>query len=204
MQSPPFLHYLVSPRSKYYPQHHVLKHPQLPFLPHCQQYKSFSFLLCSFLHSSITLSLLGPNILLNTMFSNTLSFLSSHTVSSTNHLAPCYAVSIPPLPCLSSVQIFSSTPCSQTPSASFPPTLSAVQIIQLLVMQSPPFPHYLVSPRSKYSPQHHVLKHPQLPFLQQCQQYKSFSSSLCNLLHSPVTSSLLGPNILLKTMFSNN
>ena len=30
-------------------------------------------------------------------------------------------------------------------------------------------------------------------------QYKSFSSSLCNLLHSPVTSSLLGPNILLKT-----
>ena len=30
--------------------------------------------------------------------------------------------------------------------------------------------------------------------------YKSFSSSLCNLLHSPVTSSLLGPNILLNTM----
>ena len=35
------------------------------------------------------------------------------------------------------------------------------------------------------------------------EQYKSFSSSLCNLLHSPVTSSLLGPNILLYTMFSN-
>ena len=35
------------------------------------------------------------------------------------------------------------------------------------------------------------------------EQYKSFSSSLCNLLHSPVTSSLLGPNILLNTMFSN-
>jgi len=32
--------------------------------------------------------------------------------------------------------------------------------------------------------------------------YKSFSTSLCNLLHSPVTSSLLGPNILLNTMFS--
>ena len=28
------------------------------------------------------------------------------------------------------------------------------------------------------------------------EEYKSFSSSLCNLLHSPVTSSLLGPNIL--------
>jgi len=70
-------------------------------------------------------------------------------------------------------------------------------------MQSAPFPRYLVPPRSKYSPQHHVLKHPQLPFLPQCQQYKSFSSSLCNLLHSPVTSSILGPNILLNTMFSN-
>ena len=35
------------------------------------------------------------------------------------------------------------------------------------------------------------------------EKYKSFSSSLCNLLHSPVTSSFLGPNILLNTMFSN-
>ena len=35
------------------------------------------------------------------------------------------------------------------------------------------------------------------------EEYKSFSSSLCNLLRSPVTSSLLGPNILLNTMFSN-
>ena len=29
------------------------------------------------------------------------------------------------------------------------------------------------------------------------EEYRSFSSSLCNLLHSPVTSSLLGPNVLL-------
>jgi len=35
------------------------------------------------------------------------------------------------------------------------------------------------------------------------EEYKSLSSSLCNLLHSPVTSSLLGQNILLNTMFSN-
>ena len=34
------------------------------------------------------------------------------------------------------------------------------------------------------------------------EEYISFSSSLCSLLHSPVTSSLLGPNILLNTMFS--
>ena len=44
------------------------------------------------------------------------------------------------------------------------------QIIWLLVMQSPPFPRYLVLPRSKYSPQHHVLKHPRLPFLPQYQR----------------------------------
>jgi len=37
-------------------------------------------------------------------------------------------------------------------------------------MQSPPFPRYLVPPRSKYSPQHHILKHPQVPFLPQCQR----------------------------------
>ena len=37
-------------------------------------------------------------------------------------------------------------------------------------MQSPPFPRCLVPPRSKYSPQHHILKHPQLPFLPQCQR----------------------------------
>ena len=35
------------------------------------------------------------------------------------------------------------------------------------------------------------------------EEYRSFSSSLCILLHSPVTSSLLGPNILLNTIFSN-
>ena len=37
-------------------------------------------------------------------------------------------------------------------------------------MQSPPLPRNLVPPRSKYSPQHHILKHPQLPFLPQCQR----------------------------------
>ena len=37
-------------------------------------------------------------------------------------------------------------------------------------MQSPPFPRYLVPPRSKYSPQHLILKHPQLLLLPQCQR----------------------------------
>jgi len=46
-----------------------------------EDYKSFSSSLCSLLQSPVTSSLLGQNILLNTMFSNTLSFLSSHNVS---------------------------------------------------------------------------------------------------------------------------
>jgi len=37
-------------------------------------------------------------------------------------------------------------------------------------MQFPQFPRYLVPPRSKYSPQHQILKYPQLPFLPQCQR----------------------------------
>ena len=37
-------------------------------------------------------------------------------------------------------------------------------------MQSPPFPLYLIPPKLKYSPQHHILKHPQPAFLPQCQR----------------------------------
>jgi putative effector of murein hydrolase LrgA (UPF0299 family) len=40
-------------------------------------YRSQSSLLWSFLHSPVTSSLLGPYILLNTLFSNTLSLRSS-------------------------------------------------------------------------------------------------------------------------------
>ena len=35
------------------------------------------------------------------------------------------------------------------------------------------------------------------------EQYRSLSSSLCSVLHCPVISSLLGPNVLLNTLFSN-
>ena len=42
-----------------------------------EKYKSLCSLLCSFLHSFVTSSLLGPNILLSTLFSNTLNLHSS-------------------------------------------------------------------------------------------------------------------------------
>ena len=46
-----------------------------------EEYRSLSSSLCSLLHSPVTSSVLGPNILLNTIFSDTLSFLSSLNVS---------------------------------------------------------------------------------------------------------------------------
>ena len=46
-----------------------------------EQYRPFNSSLWNLLHYPVTSSLLGPNILLNTMFSNTLSFLSSRNVS---------------------------------------------------------------------------------------------------------------------------
>ena len=50
-----------------------------------EEYKTFSSSLCNPLHSPVTSTLLGPNILLNTMFSNTLSFLSSRVSNQISH-----------------------------------------------------------------------------------------------------------------------
>ena len=46
-----------------------------------EQYRSLSSSLCSFQHSPVTSSPLGPNILLNTLFSSTVSISSSINVS---------------------------------------------------------------------------------------------------------------------------
>ena len=59
-----------------------------------------------------------------------------------------------------------------------------------------PLPHMCYTPR----PSHF------LDFITRTifdEQYRLLSSSLCSFLYSPVTSSLLGPNIPLSTLFSN-
>src|SRR5215510_11904288 len=66
---------------------------------------------------------------------------------------------------------------------------------------SPPTPRAPLSPHAT-CPAHLILLD-----LTTCtilgEEYRSFSSSLCNFLHSPVTSPLLGPNTLLNTLLSN-
>jgi hypothetical protein len=52
-----------------------------------EEYKSRSFLLCSFLHPPITSLLFGPNIVPSTLFSNTLSLCSSLKVRDRHTLA---------------------------------------------------------------------------------------------------------------------
>ena len=68
------------PRSATSPAHLII----LDFITRTilgEEYRSSSFSLCSFLHSPVTSSLLGPNIHRSTLFSNTLSLRSSVNVS---------------------------------------------------------------------------------------------------------------------------
>ena len=64
----------LSPTPAKFPAHHILDFVTRKLLG--EQYRSLSSSVCSFLHSPVTSFLIGPNILLNTLFSNTLSLRS--------------------------------------------------------------------------------------------------------------------------------
>ena len=104
------------------------------------------------------------------------------------------------------------------PNPSHIPTSHLLEIHPNIIHPSTPrFPQWCLSLRLPHQDPIHPLSSPicatcpahlnLLDFITHTilgEQYKSFSSSLCNLFHSPVTSSLLDPNILLNTMFSDN
>jgi len=66
---------LISPVSATCPNHHII--PDLiTRIEFSEEYRSLSSLLCSLLYMSDTTSLLGPNILISTLFSDTSTYLT--------------------------------------------------------------------------------------------------------------------------------
>ena len=74
-----------------------------------EEYRSLRSSLCSFLHSVVTSSLFGPNILLNTIFSNTLSLRSSLSVS--DQLSHPYKTSLRVLYHLQTTKLYNNAVC---------------------------------------------------------------------------------------------
>jgi hypothetical protein len=52
--------------------------------------------------------------------------------------------------------------------------------MKLLIMQFPPISHHFIPPRSKYSPQHPVLKHTQSMFLPKFMQQAQKKLPACS------------------------
>jgi len=111
------------------------------------------------------------------------------------HLSLSWATSIQPIPSYpfswTTILIFSSHQCLGLQSGLFPLGFTTK------TLYTP-----LLAPICATCLAHLILLH-LITWTILGEQYRSLSSSLCSFLHSPVTSSLLGSNILLSTLFSN-
>ena len=117
-----------------------------------EKYKSFCSSLCNLLHSPVTSSLLGSNILLNTIFSNTLSFLSSrnvndqvsHPYKTTGKIVVLYILSPEQASCL---QVFLNmnvlqggvVSTSPNPQAGGPPLVRYPRLLIQFIRSYPPY-----------------------------------------------------------------
>ena len=97
-------------------------------------------------------------------------------------------------------------------SSPYPPTSHLLQIHLNIILSSAPGSPSGFLTKALYTPLLSTLRAIRptylilLDFITRAilgEQYRSVSSSLCSFLQSPVTSSLIGPNILLNTLFSN-
>ena len=116
-------------------------------------------------------------------------------------------------------QVPTTFPCPEPSWSSPHPTSHFLKIHINIILPSMPgsskwslalrFPHQnpvytsLLPPYALHVPHPHLILLDFITWTILGEQYISLSSSLCNFLHSLVTSSLLGPNILLNTLFSN-
>jgi len=95
-----------------------------------------------------------------------------------------------------------SIPLPEDPSEYYPPIYAWFFQVVSFPQVSPPKPSIHLSPARASFPTHLIL----LDFITRTilgEEHRSLSSLLCSLLHSPVTSSLLGRNILLNTLLWN-
>ena len=102
-----------------------------------------------------------------------------------------------------SIQSMPFTPLPEDLCCYYPPIYAWVfQAVSFHQASAPkPCMHHSSPPHVLHAPTHFILLN-LIIWIIFGEEYRSWSSSICSFLHSPVSSSLFGPNILRSTLFS--